>query len=51
MYSSNWIVEDLGVDFAKTRDYISFVLEKTKVIKKYIKKTCEKKFVTKNLIF
>ena len=33
MYSSNWIVEDLGVDFAETRvrDDIFYVTEKTKV--------------------
>ena len=33
MYTSNWIVEDLGVDFdeTKVRDDIFFVTEKTKV--------------------
>ena len=33
MYTSNWIIEDLGVDFdeTKVRDDIFFVTEKTKV--------------------
>ena len=48
MYSSNWIVEDLGVDFAETSvrdDIFSVTRRKLKLIKK--EKDLRNNFVTK----